>query len=72
VSFDDPGWAANVANLSERVARWCGSACEVLEYSTEELVELGRMGEPLIGTLLRDGIVLAGEHLDGILGTVRA
>jgi len=72
VSFDDPGWASNVANLSERVARWCGSACEVLEYSTEELAELERMADPMIGSLLRDGILFAGEQLDALVGAVRA
>jgi predicted nucleotidyltransferase len=72
VPVDDPGWAANVANLSERVGRWCGSPCEVLEYSTEELAELKRSNDPLIASLLRDGITFAGERLDALVGAAHA
>lgn len=68
VPFDDPGWANNVARLAERVGRWCGSPCEVLEYSTEELAKLKRLDDPLITSLLRDGITFAGDHLDTLLG----
>ena len=68
VPFDDPVWAQNVAKLAERVGRWCGSPCEVLEYSTEELAKLKRLDDPLITSLLRDGITFAGDHLDTLLG----
>ena len=70
MSFDDPGWAMNVANLSERVSRWCGSPCEVLEYSPDELAELTRTDDPLIASLLRDGITFAGADLDTIVHPV--
>ena len=71
VSFDDPGWAMNVANLSERVSRWCGSPCEVLEYSIDELEELTRTGDPLIASLIREGVTFAGADLDALLHPVR-
>lgn len=70
VSFDDPRWAANVANLSERVGRWCGSPCEVLEYSPDELAELRQADDPLLASLERDGIVFAGSSLDTLVGSV--
>lgn len=70
VSFDDQRWAMNVANLSERVSRWCGSSCEVLEYSPDELAELMRNDDPLIASLIRDGITLAGADLDTLLARI--
>ncbi len=70
VLFGDERWAMNVANLSERVGRWCGSPCEVLEYSPDELAELRRAADPLIASLIHDGILFAGVSLDTLLGTV--
>jgi predicted nucleotidyltransferase len=70
VSFDDQRWAMNVANLSERVSRWCGSPCEVLEYSPDELAELTRIDDPLIASLIRDGITFVGADLDTLLHPV--
>jgi hypothetical protein len=70
VPFDDERWATNVANLSARVGRWCGSPCEVLEYSSHELAELKRTGDPLIASLIRDGITFAGTSLDTLLRAV--
>lgn len=70
VSFDDQRWAMNVANLTERVSRWCGSPCEVLEYSPDELAELTRIDDPLIASLIRDGITFVGADLDTLLHPV--
>jgi predicted nucleotidyltransferase len=70
--FDDPHWAAHVANLAERVGRWCGSPCEVLEYSRDELVELKRADDPLIASLLQDGITFAGANLHAFFRAVHA
>lgn len=70
VPFDDPRWAADVANLAERVNRWSGSACEVLEYTPDELDELMEVGDPLVTALRRDGITFAGADLDELLETV--
>lgn len=70
VPFDDQRWAMNVTNLSERVSRWCGSPCEVLEYSPDELAELKSTDDPLIASLIRDGITFAGVSLDTLLETV--
>lgn len=72
VPFDDPSWAIRVANLSERVGRWTGSTCEVLECSANELVELKQAGDPLITSLLRDGVTLFGATLELLLREVHA
>jgi predicted nucleotidyltransferase len=72
VPFDDPSWAIRVANLSERVGRWTGSTCEVLEYSANELAELKQAGDPLITSLLRDGVTLSGAKLESLLREVHA
>lgn len=70
VPFDDLRWAADVATLSERVTRWCGSPCEVLEYTPGELADLERGHDPLIETLRRDGITLTGASLGTVLETI--
>jgi len=70
VSFDDQRWAMNVANLSERVSRWCGSPCEVLEYAPDELDELTRTDDPLIASLIRDGITFVGADIEALLHPV--
>lgn len=70
VPFDDQCWAKNVADLSERVGRWCGAPCEMLEYSPDELAELRRSDDPIIASLLFDGITLAGTAVDACFGTV--
>jgi predicted nucleotidyltransferase len=45
VPFDDLQWVTAVADLSERVTRWSGAPCEVLEYSRDELAELERASD---------------------------
>ena len=69
VAFDDPDWAMNVADLSLNVGRWCGAPCQVLEYTRDELIDLNRAGDPLIASLVRDGVVLTGIRLDELLVT---
>ena len=70
VWFDDRRWAVDVVNLSERVSGWCGSPCEVLEYSPDELAELTRADDPLIASLIRDGITFFGADIDAVLDPV--
>lgn len=70
VPADDRRWSSNVADLSYRIGRWCGAACETLEYSPDELAELRRGDDPLVASLLRDGITLSGAELDTCFGTV--
>jgi predicted nucleotidyltransferase len=72
VPSEDQHWAMSVVNLSERVGRWCGSPCEVLEYSPDELAELRRSDDPLIAALFRDGITFAGASLDELFETIHA
>ncbi len=70
VPFDDERWAVDVANLSERVSRWCGSPCEILECSSDELAELARADEPVVESLARDGITFVGSDIDALLHPV--
>lgn len=72
VAAEDEVWAAHVADLTERVSRWCGSSCEVLEYSPDELAALRGSGDPLLEALVRDGTEVAGSRLDEILGATSA
>ena len=63
VAVDDRQWAEAVATFSEQVQLWTGSACNVLEYDAAELEQLTRGGDPLVDSLLRDGVTLAGADL---------
>lgn len=67
VSFDDPAWASYVADLAAQVGRWCGSPCEVLEYSQLEIEQLSIAGDPLIESLRHEGVTMAGVDLRQIL-----
>jgi predicted nucleotidyltransferase len=72
VPFDEALWAAHVAHLAEQITQWCGYPCEILEYTSEELMELQRAADPLIVSLLRDGTTVFGADLSALLGPVRA
>lgn len=72
VTADDELWAQRVADLSVKVGRWCGTACEILEYTPAELAALVQANDPLAVELLRDGITLAGMEVGSTLGKVSA
>ena len=56
----DHSWDTNVLRLVDAVHRWSGNTCECLEYSSSEFASLVKTGDPLIASLRRDGIVIAG------------
>jgi predicted nucleotidyltransferase len=67
VHVEDPAWAHDVATLAEQVRVWSGASCDVLEYDSAELDELVRSSDPLIDSLVRDGITFAGIDLSAVL-----
>lgn len=70
VDADDEAWAHDVSTLAEHVQLWTGAACDVLEYEPDELEELHRSGDPLVDSLLRDGIPIVGSPLRSLLGAM--
>ena len=67
IDATDEAWALNVSLLAEQVGRWWGAPCEVLEYTPGELVELHETSDPLIESLLRDGVTVSGLDLPSVL-----
>lgn len=67
---DDSAWAEDVATLAEQVTTWTGAPCDVLEYDPPELRRLAAAADPLIDSLLRDGITLTGRDLSELLTEV--
>ena len=71
VDGDDPTWRAQIDRLAERVSAWSGNDCQIVEYDGEELTALVEAGDPLIESLRRDGIVLAGRSPLDVLRRTR-
>lgn len=62
VHQDDPAWETQVDRLGDRVSAWTGNACQIVEYSTEEVTTLAHRGEALILSVRAEGILIAGER----------
>jgi hypothetical protein len=63
VPVDDSRWAAQVQDLSARVATWTGNDARVLDIGMSDLQEVYEPGG-VVDDVLRDGIPLAGSEAD--------
>lgn len=68
---DDTTWSEQTMELAQQVRAWTGNACEILEYSPDELAALARHKDPLVDELLRDAVSLAGAPLRELIGRRR-
>ncbi|UZN03543.1 hypothetical protein [Cellulomonas sp. S1-8] len=57
---DDEDWRRDLADLADRVARWTGNRCAVLERSADELRTMAAAGEQLLTEIGRDGRAVVG------------
>lgn len=71
VPDDAPGWREQVDGLSEKVFAWTGNRLGVSEVSEHDVRSLRKRRPSIVQDLERDGIQLAGQRLDSILGAVR-
>ena len=58
---DDDPWPAQRHALARHIERWTGNTAQIVELSESELATAVKRGEPLIGGLRADGVVLAGR-----------
>jgi predicted nucleotidyltransferase len=60
-------WVRQVHELRAAVHRWTGNRLQVLDWSSLVLRRRARSGEPLVESLLDDGIPVAGSRLASLL-----
>jgi len=68
VSEDDPGWRAQLDQLSENVQAWTGNHVGLSEVSATDVRRLRRERPPIVEELRADAINLAGLTATELLG----
>jgi hypothetical protein len=71
IDGDDPTWRRQLDGLADRVSAWSGNDCQILEYTSGELIALVDVDDPLIEVLLREAIALVGRPPQEALRTTR-
>jgi hypothetical protein len=69
VAEDDPAWTAQVDGLRDEVFAWTGNHAAIVELSHSILRASVAAEQPVIASLERDGIDLAGTDLRSLLRT---
>ena len=62
ISEDDPVWMSQLDAMTRDVTRWTGNECRILEYGHHEIRELVEQGEPLVASVLNEGILIEGAR----------
>jgi predicted nucleotidyltransferase len=57
-SVDDEGWSAATAELSDKVRAWTGNPVQVVEHTRQTFGQLVKRRNPLIASLVSEGIPL--------------
>lgn len=60
VDEDDEGWHSDLTDFADRVTRWTGNPCELLDRSADELLSMAANGEHLLAEIRRDGRAVVG------------
>jgi hypothetical protein len=71
VEGDDPTWREQLDGLAGRVGAWSGNDCQILEYESGEFAALVAADDPLVESLRREAIVVAGRPPLDVLRKVR-
>jgi predicted nucleotidyltransferase len=61
IDADDRDWQDNLASFADRVHRWSGNSCEILEHTPGSLQALAHSGERIVTELRRDAVFLFGS-----------
>ena len=64
---DDPHWREQLHRLAERIERWSGNHASLHEVTPKGLKAALRRKEPIIASLRKDSIVLAGPEIADLL-----
>jgi predicted nucleotidyltransferase len=68
VNEDDDRWTTLRYELAERVERWSGNHCQIVELSVSELKAAADQNEPLIASIRADGRTISGREIDQLVG----
>ncbi len=71
VESDDRRWRQQLGDLAQRVTSWSGNDCQILEYSSDELVGLVDAEDPLVDELRREAVTLVGRPPQEVLRKAR-
>lgn len=63
-------WDAQIERLAGDVHRWTGNRAQILAFDAERVRQLGRQEEPIVSDWVADGLVLTGEPIDRLLGSL--
>ncbi|MEV8376966.1 hypothetical protein AB0P21_29760 [Kribbella sp. NPDC056861] len=65
-----PEWSQQVASLTAQVFRWTGNTLRTHDLSVGELHEHLAIGDPVMSTWLREGVLVSGSDLRSLLKTI--
>lgn len=65
--FDEDAWSEQLSRLKDRVLNWTGNGAQVIDLTEGDLHRLASARDPLIESLLADGISLVGPRLNELL-----
>ena len=60
-------WVRQVHELRTAVQRWTGNRLQVLDWTSVDVRKHKRSGEPLVGSLVDEGVTVAGARLASLL-----
>jgi len=63
VPADDLQWSGDVTTLGASIRTWSGNPASILDVTEAEVRAMQRRGEPIVGELERDQVVLVGKPL---------
>jgi hypothetical protein len=61
VEEDDETWNSGVLGLRIAVREWTGNTCQILDYGEVEFAALVDADDPLVGSLRREAVAIAGD-----------
>lgn len=64
----DERWDSQTVELMQAVERWSGNRCEIVELDEDELAALVDAGDPLVGSLRREAVGIAGQRPRDLVG----
>lgn len=68
VRAGNAAWQRGVDSLGADIESWTGNFAAILDVGERRLASTARLGRPIIDSLRRDGVLLAGAPLDELLG----
>lgn len=64
---DDVEWDHQLASFAGGIRAMSGNACEILDYTRDELIGLNDAGDPLMRAVLADAVVVTGRRPSALI-----